>query len=131
MVMVCLWKHAVQFHCELNWIERYWGAAKQYSRSHCSYSLSGLRSVIPIALSQSLDEVPEALRGSDELPVSTLLKQRRHARISEQYGVEYLKGAECCEAVRLVAGQRSSRHRDTGDRRSRRAEAAMEAAIIQ
>ena len=34
------------------------------------------------------------------------------------------------EAVRAVAAQRSKRHRDTGDARSRQAEAAMEAAAF-
>ena len=81
-----------KFHCELNWIERYWGAAKKYARKHCAYTLVALRTMIPIALSQSPDEVPEELRSSPDLPVVPLFKQRRHARISLQYCSEYLKG---------------------------------------
>ena len=49
-------------HCELNWIERYWGAAKKYARRHCGYSLPALRMCVAIALSQTLDELPAELR---------------------------------------------------------------------
>jgi hypothetical protein len=39
-----------KFHCELNFIERYWCAASYYARENCSYSLKGLRTVLPLAL---------------------------------------------------------------------------------
>ena len=42
-----------KFHCELNPIERVWCSAKQYTRSHCDYTIRGLRSTIP----QSLDRI--------------------------------------------------------------------------
>ena len=49
--------HAViylpKFHCELNPIERFWCSAQQYTRSHCDYTIRGLRSTIP----QSLDRI--------------------------------------------------------------------------
>ncbi|KAI8140221.1 cytochrome P450 [Fennellomyces sp. T-0311] len=32
-----------KFHCETNWIERYWGAAKLIARRECDYSLPALR----------------------------------------------------------------------------------------
>ena len=32
-----------KYHCELNPIERCWGRAKVYTRSHCNYSILGLR----------------------------------------------------------------------------------------
>ena len=35
-----------KFHCELNPIERVWGQAKVYTRSHTNFSLAGLRSII-------------------------------------------------------------------------------------
>ena len=92
-------------------------------------SLPGLRSALPIALSQALDELPADMRdGTDcELPVSPIFKQRRWARISWQYMAEYRKRLDCNEAVRAVAAQRSSRHRDMNDARARPAEAAMAA----
>mmetsp|Transcript_28098 Transcript_28098/g.71855 ORF Transcript_28098/g.71855 Transcript_28098/m.71855 type:complete len:184 (+) Transcript_28098:280-831(+) len=95
----------------------------------------------PMALATGVDFDPGATRrrlrnselhrrGDPELPVSPLLKQRRHSRISEQYAIEYRKGAGCCEAVAAVAQYRSPRHRDMNDRRSRQAEAAMEAMVM-
>ena len=41
-----------KFHCELNWIERMWGASKAYARAHCAYTLQGLRETVPLSLSQ-------------------------------------------------------------------------------
>ena len=120
-----------KFHCELNWIERYWGAAKKYARNHCSYTLTGLRTIVPLALSQSLDEIREDMCGDSELPVSPVRKQRRWARISLQWAVEYSKVPRSAvdAIVQAVNAQRSSRHRDTG--RMRPAEAAMEEAAAR
>ena len=61
-----------------------------------------------------------------ELPVVSLFKQRRFARISHQYRKEYLKGSHAVEAIANVASQRTQkRHRDTSDPRSRQLEARM------
>lgn len=114
-----------KYHCELNWIERYWGASKKYARRHCGYSLTALRVTVPIALSQTCNELPEELRDELDLPVSPLLKMRRWARISRMYRAQYRLGANGHEAVRVVKAQK--RHRDTSDARSRQQEAAMEA----
>ena len=40
-----------ELHCELNFIERLWCAAKRHAREQCEYSLDGLRKVLPAALS--------------------------------------------------------------------------------
>jgi transposase len=46
-----------KFHCELNWIEHYWGETKRYTRRNCTYTLAGLREVLPTAL----ESVPDTL----------------------------------------------------------------------
>ena len=80
---------AVQFHCELNWIERLWGASKLYARNHCMYTLAGLRETIPISLSQDLSDLPEHMVSQVDVPVAPLFLQRRWARISWQYMLQY------------------------------------------
>ena len=39
-----------KFHCELNFIERFWCVAKWYARENCAYSFEGLRQIVPAAL---------------------------------------------------------------------------------
>lgn len=39
-----------KFHCELNWIEYYWGRAKKYARDNCGYSIEALRETVPKAV---------------------------------------------------------------------------------
>lgn len=52
------------------------------------------------------------------------------ARISWQYVIEYRKGESGDAVFKAVMAQRSKRHRDTSDPRSRQAEARMEAAAL-
>ena len=67
--------------------------AFQYMRSHCLYTLAGLRETVPLSLSQDASDVPQRLTDSEELPVVGLLMQRRFARISHQFRKAYLQGA--------------------------------------
>ena len=43
-----------KYHCELNPIESYWGAAKRFARFNCDYTFTGLQACVP----KSLDSVP-------------------------------------------------------------------------
>jgi len=39
-----------KFHCELNFIQRFWCGTKFYSRENCQYTLEALRETVPAAL---------------------------------------------------------------------------------
>jgi transposase len=39
-----------KYHCELNPIEAYWGAAKRFARANCDYSFDGLKACVPKSL---------------------------------------------------------------------------------
>jgi len=45
------------YHCELNFIEYFWGRAKLYARAHCEYTFEALVRVVPIALAQVSNEL--------------------------------------------------------------------------
>ena len=44
------------FHYELNVIEYFWGAAKQYTRAHCEYSFPSLKGLVLEAVAQIPDK---------------------------------------------------------------------------
>jgi len=54
-----------KFHCETNYIERFWGEAKRRAREECDYSFAGLR-----------ERVPEILRS---IPLTHIKSWRRKA----------------------------------------------------
>ena len=43
-----------KFHCECNFIERFWGAAKRITRQQCDYSYTQLQRRVP----EILDNIP-------------------------------------------------------------------------
>ena len=45
------------FHCELNFIEYFWGAAKRYTRANCEYSFPSLKRLVPEAMAQIPNEL--------------------------------------------------------------------------
>ena len=53
-----------KFHCECNWIERYWGAAKRIARVNCDYSFRALRENLPGFLDSvsPINETPTTIR---------------------------------------------------------------------
>ena len=90
--------------------------------------MPGLRETVPLSLSQDMSDIPEWAEKLDEsdVPVMPLFLQRRWARISRQYMRVYLRGADACEAIKLVREMRTDgRHRDTSDTRMRKGEAKM------
>jgi len=70
-----------KFHCELNYIEYYWGAVKRYTRANCQYSFLELEKLLFVAL--------------DSVELKTI---RRFAARSKRWMMAYING--------LTVGQR-------------------------
>ena len=67
-----------KFHCELNFIERFWCDAKYYTRKNCGYTLDNLHKTIPVAF--------------QSVPVATINRHYHHSvRTIEAYknGFQY------------------------------------------
>lgn len=56
-----------KFHCELNWIEYFWGAAKWYTRKNCTYTLCALRSPISESINHEQKSVWRYWRKSRDI----------------------------------------------------------------
>ena len=87
------------YHCELNFIEYFWGRAKLYARAHCEYTFQALVRIV----SESLAQVSNTLifkyyqrvlwmmnayrhniaYGSDDFKKSVFTRYSSHRRIPE------------------------------------------------
>lgn len=81
-----------KYHCECNFIERYWGAAKRAARQQCDYSYKGLCERLPIIL--------------DDVPLAFI---RRFYRKAFRYIEGYAKGMDAGQAEQANKKYRSHR----------------------
>jgi len=81
-----------KYHCECNFIERYWGAAKRMAREQCDYTFASLQKKVPQIL--------------DEIPLSMI---RKFSRKAWRYIDAYHKGLNGMEAEKSVKKYKSHR----------------------
>ena len=98
-----------KFHCELNAIEYFWGAAKRYSRENWDYSFTSLRTTIPAAL----QSVPSTTIWRFFQKTERMMEYYRQGI---QYGSQDFKDHEC-EYKKLKTHVYKS-HRRVGTERS-------------
>jgi len=87
-----------KYHCETNYIERYWGAAKRMARDQCDYSFKSLEKNVP----KILDNI-------------SLSKIRKFTRKAWRYIEAYSKDCDGLNAERLVKKFKSHRRILTDD----------------
>jgi hypothetical protein len=67
-----------KYHCELNPIESYWGAAKRHARSNCDYSWDGL-----------VHCVPRSLESVSLVSIRKFFRRCSHLIQGYSYGLDY------------------------------------------
>jgi len=91
-----------KYHCELNYIESFWGAAKNYTRKNCNYSWKGLQQTVPLALNSiSLCKIRKFARRcyrfmsayriglSGKAAIFAVKKYHSHRRVPESVLMEF------------------------------------------
>ena len=87
------------FHCEINFIEYFWGAAKRYTRENCEYDFPSLKRLVPEAMEQVSNKLiwkfanrtkriinaydTGAIYGSETYKSIVSTRYKSHRRVSE------------------------------------------------
>ena len=74
----------LKFHCELNFVERYWCQAEWFAREDCGYDFEALKAIVPEALASVSNA---SIRGFYRLAIRTIDAYSA----GMQYGAEEFK----------------------------------------